>query len=84
MNVLLKYIILVANMTPVLFPEHLDHNKAAGNMQVLSAGFVRIMTDKNGNVEVYCSGASLTLGLDSRGEKDADLITVMLSSEVWS
>ena len=85
-----KYVIAEVHglETPIIFPEWVDHNSITSK-KVVSAGFVTFIGgDKpwdtiyvSNEIEVICSGGSVTLQKKSRDE-DADIIKRMLKSSL--
>ena len=75
----MKYIVLADN-TPVVFPETSSHNFVAGDRMVIAAGFCRIETKRNEYDDIRATvsvwGNSHTLKVQSRPE-DAELIASM-------
>jgi hypothetical protein len=68
---------------PILFPELMDHDYLFSRESVLAAGFCSIEGQMSTieidgvvheDINVYCYGKSITLGKESRGSTDADLI----------
>lgn len=72
-----KYIVVDSGMSDDMhiFPSHLNHNNVADKIggRVISAGFLSIDPDKNGDVEISCYGKSISLNVDSRPEIDTYL-----------
>jgi hypothetical protein len=82
----MKYII-TSHHSPILFSEAESHSDIARGHSPISAGFVNVSVDNGypddnvgeGELKVYCYGSSTTLnGLQSRPEKDAELIKAMI------
>jgi hypothetical protein len=75
----MKYLIVQTpdGETPVIFPDYMYHNdfeEMLGGPDVVAAGLIEIVEGK-----VRCSGSSLSLGIDSRGEDDQFVINQRLS-----
>jgi hypothetical protein len=81
----MKYLIAAFHVfqeLPVIFPAFVGHNEMAEalhrkNAKVVSAGFARF--DRNGRIRCY--GTSVSLGLDSRGKRDEEVIESALKGE---
>jgi len=64
-----KYLITIKGC--ILFAPTIPHDKiVAGNVKILSAGFVRIQISA-GEVDFHCYGRSESLDIDSRPDADA-------------
>jgi hypothetical protein len=77
----MKYLIVQMpdGETPVIFPDYMYHDQfeeMLGGPDVIAAGLIEIIEGK-----VRCSGSSLSLGIDSRGEDDLFVILQRLSSK---
>lgn len=73
-----KYIVFkTGNLEDIVtFSELMGHNdfaRALGNQKVLSAGFIEVYVDHNGQLACTCFGRSVTLELDSRGDLDTQV-----------
>ena len=75
MNDPLKYVIVGEEYLPlvIVFDPILDHKEVASRRKVLSAGFCRLHNDLNPKASAW--GKSVALGIESRGEVDAEIIT---------
>lgn len=71
----LKYIIVGEEHLPlaIVFNPILSHAEVAGGKKVLSAGFCYMHNDLNPEASAW--GRSVTLGIESRGKIDAEIIT---------
>jgi len=69
-----KYVIV--NGSAIVFSEAITHADMVGYGQKCEgAGFVYFYSDsETGEVRAKCSGTSISLGIDSRGEEDARII----------
>lgn len=69
----------------VLFNRVTDHDAMARNMgsnvEVVSAGFVSIVTNEKGYAVPHCYGKSTSLNVKSRLEIDNDIIAAIFSGE---
>ena len=72
---------------PVIFPAFEDHGRMAMNLggchnpkeRVVAAGFVQIYYEDTDELKVCCFGKSDSLGIESRGDVDAELVRRMLT-----
>ena len=80
MNDPLKYIVVGDEHLPlaIVFNPILSHADVAGSRKVLSAGFCYLHNDLNPEASAW--GKSETLGVESRGEIDAEIITQFKSA----
>ena len=71
----MKYIIILwkGREKPIIFSRSLKHELVAAGIPVVAAGFVILRGRK-----VYCTGPSGSLNLESRPEKDAQVIEAEL------
>lgn len=86
-----KYIVVSTMFSEqiIIFSSVIDHKTVAGNMNVISAGFVDILCtrDKNKHGEYYlkikthCYGESKTLKLSSRPKEDSILAEILLKED---
>lgn len=74
----MKYVIaetLSDGIVSIMFPNHLDHDKMAeripGYIKAKGAGFVQLVTDKEGYPAPHCFGKSISLNVSSRPEDSA-------------
>lgn len=77
-----KYIVVKEMFSEniIIFSSVLDHKTVAGNMNVVSAGFINIDI-KRGNDLAHCYGMSKTLGIKSRPGEDTILANILLKEE---
>ena len=61
----------------IIFSAGLSHNEVAGNMKVISAGFLDMWEGG-----VHCYGDSTTLGVRSRPGEDSILARVLLREDM--
>ena len=76
----MKYIIVDGsgfNDQPILGSDAMPHSVLSNGLTVLAAGTVTIGVGPDG-IQVSCSGKSVSLGKDSRGEEDERLILKMI------
>ena len=71
-----KYII-TDNEEIIVFTELIQHSKFR-NFNPISAGFISFGINKQGNPTCSCYGESISLGLESRPEKDTIIAKMQL------
>ena len=77
-----KYIVVHTMFTDciIIFSLFLDHKTVAGDMNVVSAGFMDIDYSRGRDI-AHCYGMSKTLGIKSRPFEDSILANILLRSE---
>lgn len=80
----MKYIIYDngLNDVPVIFPEYIGHNEMVDSLVIkkenlISAGFIRFESYLSRDFKLHCYGNSQSLGIDSRGNVDTQLIRIL-------
>jgi len=88
-----KYIVVRAVFSEqiIIFSAVLDHKTVAGNMNVISAGFVDVMYYRDRDdlipedfilkAKAHCYGESKTLGIKSRPKEDTILANILLRED---
>lgn len=81
-----KYIVVHTMFSEniIIFSAVLDHKTVAGDMYVVSAGFIEIdfSCDHDEPIKkAYCYGESKTLGIKSRPKEDAILANILLKED---
>lgn len=81
-----KYIVVHTMFSEniIIFSAVLDHKTVAGDMNVVSAGFMDISIERGWdrhqrplNIRAHCYGESKTLGIKSRPREDAILANIL-------
>ena len=78
-----KYIVVeqLFSENIIIFSAVLDHKTVAGDMKVISAGFVNIAVNGFGKVFTNCWGKSKTLEISSRPKEDSILANILLKED---
>lgn len=74
----LKYIIYDGYQV-LLFPCFTNHSDFA-SFNPERAGIVQLITDEDGDLEIFCSGRCLSLNLESSQKKDASIILAAIAA----
>lgn len=67
----------------IVFSENETHSGVAKRMQIIpvSAGFIKVMASRDGDVYAECYGDSISLRLKSNPDEDSELANCMLGLE---